>query len=404
MKRLFSLLLCLAALDVAADNHLTLELSNPLNTARTDCPVSLNIQAYGLVKSARVTIDGQEVPCQLDDLDNNGTYDELAFVTDMGKRQKKTAQIDLYSTGTPRQYAPRTFAEMVIRNPKVKEKNKHDIYISAITVDKETENSYNLLHHHGVAMENELIALRIYFDKRQTLDLYGKFKKGLELKETQFYTSPEQKQQGYGDDILWVGNTFGLGAFRGWNGTEPTMLDKVDHRTQRIIAKGPVRTIVEVEDRGWDYKSGEEPLTLVLRYTIYAGQRDIHVSATFNRDTQNGRFSTGLINVKNSTEYTDHHGLRGLWGTDWPSSDTINWKRETVGMGIYMPKEYLDQEMPANKDNYTYVIRPQARQINYVLCYGSDNETFGFHSADAWFDFLKKWKKEVSQPIICTVK
>ena len=29
------------------------------------------------------------------------------------------------------------------------------------------------------------------------------------------------------------------------------MLSDVQHRTQRILAKGPVRTIIEVEDNGW---------------------------------------------------------------------------------------------------------------------------------------------------------
>ena len=44
--------------------------------------------------------------------------------------------------------------------------------------------------------------MRIYMDKRQTIDLYGKFHKGLELEQTQFYTSKEQKAQGYGADVL----------------------------------------------------------------------------------------------------------------------------------------------------------------------------------------------------------
>ena len=50
--------------------------------------------------------------------------------------------------------------------------------------------------------------------------------------------------------VLWVGQTFGLGAFRGWNGKEPTLIDPVRSRTQRIISYGPLRTIVEVIDRG----------------------------------------------------------------------------------------------------------------------------------------------------------
>jgi len=116
------------------------------------------------------------------------------------------------------------------------------------------------MNHHGVAFENELLCMRVYFDHRQTVDLYGKISKRLELKDTQFYPDAEQKANGYGDDVLWVGTSYGLGALRGWNGTKQTMLNDVDRRSQRVIASGPLRTIVEIEDRGWTQDGGNERL------------------------------------------------------------------------------------------------------------------------------------------------
>lgn len=391
----------LFACQANAQVTIQLQLTNPTKMERTDAPVVVNLSEYNDVRSAMVTIDGVEQPCQLDDLDQDGRFDELAFVTDFTKKQKKDAIVTLFNNGEPRQYAPRTYAEMVMRNSKVKEKNKHDIYISSITVDKETanSNSYNILHHHGVAFESELIALRIYLDQRQTLDLYGKFHEGLELKETQFYTSDEQKQQGYGDDVLWVGNTFGLGAMRGWDGTAPTLLSDYLRRTQRILATGPVRTIVEVKDDGWRVTPTALPVNMTIRYTLYGGHRDIDVDVTFNRNVPDLQFSTGLINVKNSEEFSDKDGLRACWGTDWPATDTLKWKRETVGLAIYMPAKYRVKEMEANTDNYAYVVKADGNKIHYSLSYTSDNEDFGYHSAKTWFDFVKLWRKQLEAPI-----
>ncbi|MBO4316523.1 MAG: DUF4861 domain-containing protein [Prevotella sp.] len=385
---------------------LEVQMKNPSSWERKDVPVVINLAEYGDVKSALVQIDGQEIPCQLDDLDQDGVFDELAFVANIGKKAQKTALITFFDIGTPREYMPRTYAEMVMRNGKVKEKNKHDIYISSITIDKETanSNSYNVLHHHGVAFESELIAMRIYLDQRQTIDLYGKFHQGLELKETQFYTSEEQKKQGYGDDVLWVGHTFGLGALRGWDGNAPTMLADVAHRTQRILAKGPVRTIVEVEDKGWKMFPTSSPVNMTIRYTLYAGHRDFDVDVTFNRPVPELQFSTGIINVKNSEEFTDKDGLRACWGTDWPSSDTLNWKRETVGLAVCIPAKYRVSEQPANLDNYAYVVKAVNGKLHYTLAYTSDNEDFGYHSSKAWFDFVKVWKKELENPIVVTRK
>ncbi len=391
----------LFACQANAQVTIQLQLTNPTKMERTDAPVVVNLSEYNDVRSAMVTIDGVEQPCQLDDLDQDGRFDELAFVTDFTKKQKKDAIVTLFNNGEPRQYAPRTYAEMVMRNSKVKEKNKHDIYISSITVDKETanNNSYNILHHHGVAFESELIALRIYLDQRQTLDLYGKFHEGLELKETQFYTSDEQKQQGYGDDVLWVGNTFGLGAMRGWDGTAPTLLSDYQRRTQRILATGPVRTIVEVKDDGWRVTPTALPVNMTIRYTLYGGHRDIDVDVTFNRNVPDLQFSTGIINVKNSEEFSDKDGLRACWGTDWPATDTLKWKRETVGLAIYMPAKYRVKEMEANTDNYAYVVKADGNKIHYSLSYTSDNEDFGYHSAKTWFDFVKLWRKQLEAPI-----
>ena len=391
----------LFACQANAQVTIQLQLTNPTKMERTDAPVVVNLSEYNDVRSAMVTIDGVEQPCQLDDLDQDGRFDELAFVTDFTKKQKKDAIVTLFNNGEPRQYAPRTYAEMVMRNSKVKEKNKHDIYISSITVDKETanSNSYNILHHHGVAFESELIALRIYLDQRQTLDLYGKFHEGLELKDTQFYTSDEQKQQGYGDDVLWVGNTFGLGAMRGWDGTAPTLLSDYQRRTQRILATGPVRTIVEVKDDGWRVTPTALPVNMTIRYTLYGGHRDIDVDVTFNRNVPDLQFSTGIINVKNSEEFSDKDGLRACWGTDWPATDTLKWKRETVGLAIYMPAKYRVKEMEANTDNYAYVVKADGNKIHYSLSYTSDNEDFGYHSAKTWFDFVKLWRKQLEAPI-----
>lgn len=305
-------------------------------------------------------------------------------------------QVTLFKEGEPREYKARVFTEMLVRNDKVKEKNKHNNFIESITARGDCANSYNIQHHHGVDFESELNGIRIYFDKRQTLDLYGKFKKRLELQNTQFYTSKEQKAEGYGDDVLWVGNTFGLGAFRGWNGKEPTMIEPVRSRTQRIISYGPLRTIVELVDRGWKADADKPAVNMTIRYTQYAGHRDTDVDVFFNRDVTDYRFSTGVINVKGSSEFSDKKGLRACWGTDYPSTDTVNWKRETVGLAVWLNQQNIISEEPANKDNYAFVVGVKGNHMSYKVNYCSANEEFGYHSAKEWFEYLKEWKKEIT--------
>ena len=395
MRRIQSLFMMIAfASTVMAQQTILVTVENPSKVARTDQPVVISLANYGEVQSALVKTGEEEIPCQLDDLNQDDCFDELCFLADLKAKEKKQYAVTLYAEGEPRQYPARVYAELLVRNSKVKEKNKHNNFLESITARGDCADPYHILHHHGVEFESELNGIRIYFDKRQTLDLYGKFQKRLELQETQFYTTKEQKAEGYGDDVLWVGNTFGLGAFRGWDGQQPTMIEPVRSRTQRIISYGPLRTIVELVDRGW------QKLNLTIRYTQYAGHRDTEVDVFFNKPVADYLFSTGIINVKDSEEYSDHQGLRGCWGTDWPSSDHENFKPETVGLGICIPQSYIKSEEPANKDQYTFVIGTSDHHLNYKIIYCSANESFGYHSAKEWFDFLKSWKQtEVEQPV-----
>lgn len=132
-----------------------------------------------------------------------------------------------------------------------------------------------MVQHHGPAFESELVGYRIYFNQKQTVDPYGKFNKGLEIEESQFYPTKAQLERGFGDDVLMVGNSCGIGTLKGWDGAKATHIEPVAFRTERILAYGPIRTVTEVEVKGWEYQGKE--LNMTNRYILYAGHRDLLV-------------------------------------------------------------------------------------------------------------------------------
>ena len=411
-KTLFSLLVLLAALVAQAQTTLKVSVSNPLSVRRTAVPVTIQLESP--VRSALVVDSrGEEQPCQLDDLDNDGRYECLSFiVAEIGGKKTLDYSVTLSNEGQPRAYTPQVYAEMMLTNKKIKISNKQDLYISSLTVDNGT-NPYWMLHHHGPAFENDMVAYRIYFDERQTVDIYGKYRRGLELRDTQFYPDSLQKATGYGDDVLWVGKTFGVGAMRGWNKGAMQMLQDVESRTLSVVSRGPLRTVVKVVDKGWnprypDTCTHDERIDMTTYYTLYAGRRDCQVDILFSRDASRLQLSTGLVNVKQSSEYSDGRGLRGCWGTDWPVSakDSVGHKRETVGLGICLPSTNVISELPADKSNYPFVVGNIATSMRYHITFASDNETFpeGIHSAKAFFDYLKDWKRDIEHPCVISCK
>lgn len=401
-KMMMAVVAALLSLGVQAQKLVEVTVKNPSGEARQDVPVVMDLKSWGDVRKAVVKVYGKEIPSQLDDLDRDCVNDELCFLVNLGKKEKKTYCVSLYEEGEQAQYTARTFAELCLpsRNKKLA-KNQQDIYLKSIAFDKRTKDPYHYVHSHGICFESDLVAMRVYFDHRQTIDLYGKINPGLVIEKTQFYPSEEQIAAGSGDDCLWVGNTYGLGALRGWDGQNQVLLNDLKYQEQRVISEGPLRAIVELDDRGWTPAPGLKPVNATIRYTIYAGHRDFDVDVFFNKNVSNYDFATGLINVKGSSEYADGKGLRGCWGSDWPTGkDDGKHKLETVGLGIYVPAQMLAKQMPANKDCYTQVVRPVGNKLSYKLAYTSANETYGPKGEKEWYEWLKCWKKQIEQPII----
>jgi hypothetical protein len=403
MKKIFVSLLFAAVCTVAGaqgtEKTITVEVKNHWKKEQADAPVAIRLNDLGLnfqTKSATVWEDSREIPSQLDDLDNDRKADELAFVIDLPANGKKTLTVTLSSVKSDKPYKARVFAEMLVSD----KRGKH-VPVRSLTIPG-TSNIYNQLHHHGPAFESELVAYRIYFDQKQTVDIYGKFNKGLEIEACQFYPTDEQLARGFGDDVLRVSGSCGVGALKGWDGTKATHIEPVFTRTERILAYGPVRTVVEVEANEWEYQGSS--LNMINRYTLYAGHRDAIVETYFEEPLEDEVFCTGVQDIEGSVSFSDHKGLIACWGTDWPVNDTIKYAKETVGLATYIPQKYVKAEVK-DKSNYLYTVGAKgAHHIRYYITFTSMKETFGYKTPEEWFVYVREWKDELDHPVTVTIK
>lgn len=401
-----ALLMCGVTVTNAETKTIKVKLTNPLNVKRSDVPVVVSLRDVQFNVVDAVVKDGdREVSSQIDDLDRNLRNDELAFVIDMEAKGKKTLTVELYSDKqTERNYPRRTYGDMIVRDFKTKKKNKFPGYIHSLSAPEGVD-VFHLLHHHGADFESELVAYRVYFDERQTYDLYGKYNKQLELQTSQFYPDDEQLAAGYGDDVLWAGQTVGLGALRGWDGQKPTMVSPVKSRGQRMVASGPVRTIVELTDEGWQL--GGQTFNIRQNVIIYAGHRDCEVQVYQDAPVKEVQFATGVIDL-NGKMYSDHKGLVGDWGGNWPNGakDSIAGKPKiVVGLAVNVPEKYVISEPANQKDQFLYTLGMKGSDRHtYNMAFTCDKETFGFKDAKEWFAWMKQWKKELDNPVKVTVE
>lgn len=405
MKRyLLSILSIALSLSAIAQKstRLTVELSNQWEHAIEDAPVVINLGEINpgfKVRSAIIKDGEQEIPSQLDDLDGDLKADELAFVISMTANSHTTLQVTLSSNPAEKAYPARVFAQMLAREPR---KQKH-APVQSITVPGST-NFYSMVQGHGPMFESELVGYRIYFNQKQTIDPYGKFQKRLELKDTQFYPSTQQRKEGYGDDVLLVGNSCGIGALKGWDGTKATHIEPIAYRTERILASGPVRSIVEVEVKGWEYQGQE--LNMKHRYILYAGHRDLRIETYFDEPLDHETFCTGVQNIMGheTISYSNHKDLVGSWGTHWPVNDTVRYAKETIGIATYIPQKHVKQEVK-DKDNFLYTISaPGSKSFCHYTMFTSKKETFGYATAEAWFSYMQFWRETLQHPVVIRIR
>ena len=190
------------------------------------------------------------------------------------------------------------------------------------------------------------------------------------------------------------------------------MFDNVRNRTQTVVCEGPVRTILDITNKAWRPYEGCKPVDIRTRYLLYYGHRDVEVQVQFSRPVADIPLSTGIVDiVEGSTEFSDKAGLRGDWGRACAGNNPKVYDTITVGLGIYVPKQYYkaDSHFTDGKDHlpnqaYVQVVGTDTDNMHYWFTCTCDIETFGFKDKDAWFKYLKEWKKEMEKPVCIKIE
>jgi hypothetical protein len=277
------LLLAHSALCLDATKSIKISVGNTTNFARAAADVVLSIQdlrklasdftpgsvmvtctaAATLEEDARIA-ESVELPSQVDDLDGDNKGDELAFQIDLAPRQTRIVTI---SYGAP---------DRILRLRSEYPERTNALFSSKIE---------------GLGWESDRIAFRLYFDPRNDIDIYGKRSRSLQLKLFAAPDYPYHAESPEGRDIFRIGDAIGIGAVAAWVDGKVVKAADVKERKWRIVSIGPVRSIVEIEYRGWNL--GRESINLRSRITQWAGEHGFYHAITTD-PSPSIEFVTGL--------------------------------------------------------------------------------------------------------------
>ena len=172
-------------------------------------------------------------------------------------------------------------------------------------------NSFRTSGHHGPAVENQYMALRIYFDARGAIDVYSK--SGLldnELGRWQWYPSVEQQEtEGAGCDEYYVGRTMGLGGVRLWDGEQEIHLETTAGRRSLV---GRTERGAFMEMTAYGVVCQEDTVDVSLRVDVSDQSRWATVTVR-ELGGKPIRFATG-VNYHPGEQIRQDVGWIAVWG------------------------------------------------------------------------------------------
>jgi len=287
--------------------------------------------AATLEEDAR-TLQTIELASQADDLDGDGKLDELVFQIDLAPHQTRIVTVAYGDQAA--------IVRLRSRYP------------------QRTEARFNT-RYEGLGWESEEAAWRIYFDKRNAIDLYGKRRPGLYL---DLFATPEyvyHLETPLGRDIFKVEPTRGIGSITAVIDGQAQAVADVGERKWRVPASGPVRSIGEIEYKGW--KIGGRTVDLVSRFTQWAGEHGFQHRVTIG-DSQGLTLAAAATKKPgiDRLELAPNAAVEAVatWGhqvvAPGTKAMTVELPDENLGIAVFMRK---DESAGVTADAANYLIR-----------------------------------------------
>ncbi|MCA1761200.1 MAG: DUF4861 domain-containing protein, partial [Bacteroidales bacterium] len=274
MNTKFLIVVILAGFLFSCAKQENISFQNPQNVERPDEVIVLTKNELSqkeelpaglmpLFKNA----DNSLIPFQLDDMDNDGNWDEVALLLNFAPNETKEIVVE-FSDGTnyPPEFDKRTNLRLGITQEDGSYKEVDNYQALPCSDGFEV-----IAQGESVNWENDKIGFRNYFDCRNVKDLFGK--RLPEMIIDKIHT-PElgdyHKLADWGMDVLHCGSSLGSGGIALLKDDSLFRLGSTEVYEYHKLTEGPVRSVFELRYEGWDVDG--EILKAVEKISIYPGK------------------------------------------------------------------------------------------------------------------------------------
>lgn len=401
-----------------------LVVENPIDMLRADEVLVLDRQQIDASFPAPeagmlpVILNGNDtLASQVDDLDADGSWDELAFLVNFQPNDKIMLHVAYVQADAYPVFEKRTNMRLGIEQEDGTYKEV-DYYMAPPA----SEPFKIIAQGESVSWENDKMGFRTYFDCRNVKDLFGKLKPGLIIDKIH---TPEMgsyhELADWGMDILHCGNSLGSGGLAMLENDSLYRLGSTETYEYLKITEGPVRSVCDLKYGGW--KVADQNLAAVERITVYPGkywfQSDVTVSG-FEGEKQ---LVTGIVTSYLTTEpehfkADDEYDVIATLDKQSENHDELGMavmlkSDEVTKVGRSTDKNYFDQYPTVPEKGFSNVIS----ENYYVAQKISNDNPVRHYFAAVWGLENPKWKEmanfkaylsseaeKFSNPIVVTIQ
>ncbi len=300
---LSSILAMILFVSCSAGDEVRLQVFNPLDQPANDAIILLTrgeVSNWTDIPEGKLPLlreeSGDPIPCQADDVDRDGQWDELFALIQLAPEGEKKVVLGFVPPGEYPEFKARTNLRLGdAQQPGYPELETAE-RLEGITYYNHTRTG-EVYQMEGPAWENDRVGFRNYLDQRNGIDIFGKLTGKMVLDSVGIEGGPSYHEPGeWGMDVLKVGTSLGAGAIGYLYHDSIYRVGDNGSGTYELLFEGSQRSRFSLNYSHW--MVGENELEVVHQIEIAGGKHYYQGTVTYSGSDEVLHLVPGIVNMK----------------------------------------------------------------------------------------------------------
>lgn len=376
---------------------------NPSDFARADELVYLPLTQLGVTQDKLSAWHNQsELPSQVVDRDGDGAMDHLAVMLVFAAAEK--IEFEVREQASALKLTERTHAEISIKQGGEWQGQHYlggqFVNVNELVAPPEHTDHSEFIRYEGPGIESDKVGYRIYLDWRNGFDIFGKTKQALALQNVgQDGFESYHHMADWGQDILKVGESLGIGGFGYWADGKVQRVEKTASRGARIVADGPLFSSFAIDYGQWQVDGKTSDVRAL--FSMNAGSR--LVSVQLRAEPVLEPLVIGLGKLPETELLLGSRDLTaqaftfvGTWGKQSLAEDDL-------GMALLFKRGDRDAQTE-DAHNWVSVMAAPGGTLEYYFLAAWSGEPEGIKTRDQFNAYLLQETERLTKPVRLTIR